>query len=226
MAGSANCPQCGSQVGSTLPGLPVVTCTSCDAMLVVSGSELSAVGDSGRLPFDVSPIQIGTTLQVDGKRGDVVGRERWGWERGSWNEWLLYLPQGDYRWVAEDSGLYMVMRPSDPRADVRERLQAIDRADSKALGETIQHDNVRYTVADIKTVRCIASEGRLPEIIPPDAQRDSIDLRSGDGRAMTWQSDARGSSCWVGRYYRLSELAPTRLRSMEGWALPGFGEAA
>lgn len=226
MADSTNCPQCGSPVGSTLPGLPVVTCASCDAMLVARGAELSAVGDSGQLPFDVSPIQIGTTLQVDGKRGDIVGRERWGWERGSWNEWLLYLPQGDYRWVAEESGLYMVMGPAEPRADVRKRLEEIDRADRKALGETLQHDKVRYTVADIKRIRCIASEGRLPEMVSANMPRESIDLRSGDGRAMTWQSDENGSSCWTGRYYRLSELSPTNLRAMDGWQLPQFGDAA
>lgn len=226
MADSANCPQCGTPVGSTLPGLPVVTCTSCNAMLTVRGSELSAVGESGTLPFDVSPLQIGTTLEVNGKRGDIVGRERWGWERGSWNEWLLYLPQGDYRWVAEESGLFMVMAPAEPRADVVERLKEIDRSDRKALGETVQHDKIRYTVADIKTVHCIASEGRLPEIVAPDMPRESIDLRTNDGRAMTFQSDSNGFSTWTGRYYRLSELSPKRLRSMQGWRTPAFGGPA
>ena len=226
MSDSTNCPQCGSQVAAALPGLPVITCASCDAMLIYRGSELSAVGDSGRVPFDVSPIQIGTTLEVDGKRGEIVGRERWGWERGSWNEWLLYLPQGDYRWVAEESGLYMVMGPAEPDADIRKSLDDIDRADRAALGTSLRYDGRTYTVADIKTIRCIASEGRLPEVAPASMPRESIDLRTDDGRAMTYQSDANGTSYWIGRYNHLSELAPSNLRAMDGWKIPAFGSAA
>ncbi len=209
-----------------MPGLPVTTCSSCDAMLVISDGQISAVGDSGRVPFDVSPLQVGTTLQVEGARGEIVGRERWGWERGSWNEWLLYLPGGDLRWVAEESGLYMVMSPANPRSDVVNRLKEIDRHDNAALGMTVQHENTVYTVADIKTIRCIASEGHLPEVITANFPRESIDLRTGDGGAFTFQSDRNGASCWVGRYYELAELRPGNLRAMEGWNRPRFEVSA
>jgi hypothetical protein len=44
------------------------------------------------LPFDVSPHQLGTGQVVDGARFTVVGRVRWGWADGAWNEWLLQSP--------------------------------------------------------------------------------------------------------------------------------------
>ena len=225
MTGGSICPQCGAEAGAALPGLPVVTCASCQALLLLDAGKVRAVGDSGRMPFDVSPLQLGTTLEVDGHRGEIVGRERWRWDRGSWNEWLLYLANGGQRWVAEETGLYMVMDEIELSPDERQQLAAIDQADNAALGQTVQVGKTVYTVSDIKTVHCVASEGHLPEVVPAAFARESIDFRRRDGRALTWQSDARGSSCWAGRYYTLAELSPARLRTMDGWQRPGFAIA-
>ena len=46
------------------------------------------------LPFDVSPIQIGTMGTFEGVGFTVIGRVRWGWTDGSWNEWLLLFDDG------------------------------------------------------------------------------------------------------------------------------------
>ena len=219
------CPQCGSALSPAMPGLPVVTCASCDAMVLIENGALEHVGDSGRMPFDVSPLRIGTTLLVDGTRGEIVGRERWAWERGSWNEWLLQLPGADHRWVAEEAGYYMVMAPIAPRADVMQRLGGMKRLGRAALGNTVKVEKVGYTVADIKTVRCIASEGHLPHIVPPAQERHSIDLRSRSGAVLTFQEDANESGCWVGTYRTLAQLEPRNLRTLDGWPAPDFAAA-
>ena len=209
-----------------MPGLPVLACDSCDALLLIERGEDAQVGDSGRMPFDVSPLRLGATLQVEDQRGAIVGRERWAWERGSWNEWLLHLPDGSHRWVAEEAGLYMVMAPIEPRTDVAARLAELTAQGREALGANVQVDKIRYVVADIKTIRCVAGEGHLPVVVPADFPRQSLDLRSADGRVLTWQSDDNASGCWAGRYRRLAELAPAKLRRLEGWAGPSFEAAA
>ena len=220
-----SCPQCGAPAQSALPGLPLVTCTSCDALLMVDGENVRNVGDSGRMPFDVSPLQIGTRLTVDGQRGEIVGRERWAWESGSWNEWLLDYGSGKIAWVAEEAGYYMIMGAIDPGADVRKRLSDLGAQAWGVLGESVNFDGTRYTVSDVKKVSCVASEGHLPEAIGADFPRRSLDLRSGDGRALTWQRDAHGSGVWAGRYYRLAELEPAGLRQFDGWTMPRYAGA-
>lgn len=209
-----------------MPGLPVLACDSCDALLLIDRGEIAQVGDSGRMPFDVSPLQLGTTLQVENQRGAIMGRERWAWERGSWNEWLLHLSDASHRWVAEEAGLYMMMAPIEPQADVAARLAELAAQGRSALGETVDLGDARYVVADIKTIRCVAGEGHLPVAVPADFPRQSLDLRSADGRVLTWQSDSASSGCWAGRYRRLAELAPANLRRLEGWARPDFEAAA
>lgn len=222
----ASCPQCGAPTQGGLPGLPLVTCTSCNALLLVNGERLTRVGDSGIMPFDVSPLQIGTSLAVDGQRGEIVGRERWAWERGSWNEWLLDFGGGTHAWVAEEAGYYMVMSETTPRADTMRRLADLGRIGRAALGDTVQLNNRKYVVSDIKQIHCVASEGHLPKPVPAHFKRRSLDLRDRSGGAVTWQSDANTTGVWIGRYYRLAELNPSNLRQLAGWSLPRAGHAA
>lgn len=221
-----SCPQCGTPTQGGLPGLPLVTCGTCNALLMVKGGRITNVGDSGTMPFDVSPLQLGAKLAVEGQRGSIVGRERWAWERGSWNEWLLDFGGGKFAWVAEEAGFYMVMGAIEPRADVTHRLTELGASGKSALGENVQLYNKRYVVADIKEVRCVASEGHLPEPVPTKFQRRSLDLRSKSGSVVTWQSDANSSGGWVGKYYRLCELSPDRLRRFDGWEMPTYAGTA
>ncbi len=220
-----NCPQCGAPTGTGQPGLPVVTCGHCNALLSKAGDRLTAVGDAGRVPFDVSPIQIGTRLTVNGLRGEIVGRERWAWDRGFWNEWLLEFPNGSINWVAEEAGQFMVMQEMEPTRTNIEQLQAIDVTDRSNLGKRIRIGRTNFVVADVKIVRCVAVEGSLAQVISPDFARESIDLRTSDRKAITWQSDGHGYSLWSGAYYRLEDLAPSGLRMFEHWSRPSF-EAA
>jgi hypothetical protein len=220
MEQQANCPNCGAPIGLGVPGLPVVTCPYCQTLINKAGDELSAAGNAGRVPFDVSPLQIGTRLTVDGKRGEIVGRERWAWERGFWNEWLLQLADGSIRWVAEEAGQFMVMEETKATPRNLEQLRAIDVTDRASLGKKIRIGKRNFSVADVKLIRCVASEGSLPHVIGAQFARQSIDLRSRGRRAMTWQDDGLGHSLWSGAYYRLADLEPAGLRRFEHWPAP------
>lgn len=225
MQPEANCPQCGAPTGTGQPGLPVVTCSHCNALISKAGDELSAVGDAGQIPFDVSPIQIGTRLSVKDKRGEIVGRERWSWDRGFWNEWLLQFPDGSSNWVAEEAGQFMIMEEMEPTPTNIEQLQAISMEGRASMGKRVRIGRTNFVVSDVKLIRCIAVEGSLPQIISADFARESIDLRTKDRQVITWQSDGHGYSLWRGSYYRLEDLAPSGLRKFEHWAQPPF-EAA
>lgn len=222
MLAEQNCPNCGDLIGTGVPGLPVVTCGSCNSLLSKAGDQLSKVGEAGQVPFDVSPIQIGTRLAVGGARGEIVGRERWAYDGGFWNEWLLQFANGDAFWVAEESGIYMIMQQVEGDSDVFANLDRISTAGRAAMGEKIRIDGVFYFVADIKLVRCVAVEGALPHIISAQQPRGSIDLRTNGGQVITWQKDRDGHSLWRGAYYRLEDLEPSGLRRFEHWPAPDF----
>ncbi|MEM6494860.1 MAG: DUF4178 domain-containing protein [Pseudomonadota bacterium] len=220
-----NCPNCGALIGTGVPGLPVVSCGFCHSLLSKAGDQLAKVGEAGRVPFDVSPIQIGTRLTVGGARGEIVGRERWAYEGGFWNEWLLQFATGEAFWVAEETGHYMIMKKVCASADELANLERVTSNKRAAMGEQIWIDGTAHFVSDIKTVRCVAVEGSLPHIIAADQPRESVDLRTKKGTVVTYQKDRDGPSVWRGSYYRLAELEPEGLRRFEQWSAPSF-EAA
>ena len=225
MQSQANCPQCGAPIGTGQPGLPVVTCPYCHALLSKSGDELSAVGDAGEVPFDISPLQIGTRLTVNGTRGEIVGRERWAFDRGFWNEWLLQYPNGSTNWVAEEAGQFMVMDEIEVSSSEVEELHGIGSSPWSKIGQNVYIAGSTYTVSDVKQIRCVAVEGSLPHIISADFARQSIDLRTRDKRVLTFQSDGHGVTLWKGSYFHLADLDPVGLRTFEHWPRPDF-EAA
>ena len=225
MDAQQNCPNCGALIGTGVPGLPVVTCGSCNSLLSKAGDALSKVGEAGQVPFDVSPIQIGTRLTVGGARGEIVGRERWAHSGGFWNEWLLQFPTGEAFWVAEESGLYMIMTEVELTTRTANQLAELMKGFNAPIGKEVQVNKQKYTVADVKRIRCVAVEGSLPHTISANVARRSLDLRTRDKEVLTFQSDDTGQSLWRGAYYRLEDLEPAGLRRFEHWSTPSFETA-
>lgn len=204
------CPQCGAPVPMRAGGMPYAVCGYCQTVIAREG--MRDIGKSALLPYDISPIQLGTGGAVDGARFTVVGRVRWGWADGAWNEWLLQLSDGSTRWLGEAMGQFQILAE---REDVAARLPADLR-----LGFTIEVDGQSLTATDIKTVTCLGAEGDLPFPTPADWQVESIDFRSPTGAALSVQRDKVGVSAYVGRYVDLPELRPSRLRAVEDWVIP------
>lgn len=204
------CPQCGAPVPMRSGGMPYAVCGYCQTVIARDG--MREIGKAALLPYDISPIQLGTGGAVDGARFTVVGRVRWGWADGAWNEWLLQLSDGSTRWLGEAMGQFQLLAE---REDVARRLP-----DTIPLGFTIEVDGETLAATDIKCVTCLGGEGDLPFPTPKDWQVESIDFRSASGAALSVQRNGLEVSAYAGRYVELPELRPSRLRTVEDWAIP------
>ena len=209
------CPSCGAPVPLRSAAMPYAVCGHCHSVLLREGDGLDLIGKSAVLPFDVSPIQLGTTGSIDGVAFEVAGRVRWSWTDGSWNEWLLSCSDGQARWLSEAMGQFMVLaeRP-DLLADPL--LTGFAAGDPIRVGDRLGD----YGAADVKQVECLGGEGDLPFPTPTDWTMTSVDFKSPGGAALSVQRDAKGVSAYAGRYVTLRELAPKNLRPIEGWSLP------
>ena len=63
-----SCPSCGAPVPLVSAAVPYAVCSHCQTLILREGDDLKAIGKSAVLPFDVSPIQIGTRGTADGQR--------------------------------------------------------------------------------------------------------------------------------------------------------------
>jgi hypothetical protein len=219
------CPNCGADVSFRSPALPVRICDHCQSMIVRTGDALNALGKAAVLPFDVSPIMIGTRGRFEDRPFEVIGRVRWGWTDGSWNEWLLLFDDGSDAWLGEAMGQYMLLRERALGDLNVEALEAIASGEPIPVGNVAIVDGETLTVADARDAVCIAAEGELPFSAPAGWSVYSVDFRTPSGRCATVQREGSEMTFYDGRYVTLAELAPKGLRAIEGWSMPEFGTA-
>lgn len=216
------CPNCGADVVFRSPALPARVCDYCHTMLVRTDESLTQVGKAAVLPFDVSPVRIGMRGGFGGKGFEVIGRVRWSWTDGAWNEWLLLFDDNSNAWLGEAMGQFMLLweRPFD---SVRTKaLRAVAQGGDAVVGTEVQLDGNKLTISDAREVLCVAAEGELPFTAPTGWRIYSVDLRGTEGECANLQRDRNEVNFYEGRYVELAELAPQGLRPIEGWALPGY----
>jgi hypothetical protein len=219
---AVNCPNCGAEVVFRSPALPVRVCDYCHTSVMRIGDEIRKMGEAAVLPFDVSPIRIGTTGKFFGNAFDVIGRVRWGWSDGSWNEWLALFADGSHGWLGEAMGQFMMTRERG-LDDVRTRMiREMAEGGRPMLGAEGELDGIEYRVTDIKQATCIAAEGELPFAAPTGWTITSVDMRSTGGDLASFQTDGEEPSLYTGRYVDLADLQPTGLREIAGWKTPRF----
>jgi hypothetical protein len=199
--------------------LPYVTCSYCQTLIRREGGNIEAIGKVAVLPFDVSPVQLGSTVGWRGARFTLVGRVRWGWQDGSWNEWFAEGTDGKHLWLGEAMGSFMI---SEERPDLLDlpQIRAFAAGEPLNRGMTMTIGDNSFEASDVKNVSCLGSEGDLPFATAIGTAITSVDFRSPDGSALSLQREADGTSAWLGEYLELGQLAPANLRAIEGWTIP------
>jgi hypothetical protein len=219
---TVSCPNCGAAATFRSPALPCRICDYCHSMLVRSDGGVTNVGEAAVLPFDVSPVQIGTRGIADDQGFEVIGRVRWAWTDGSWNEWLLLFADGSHGWLGDAMGQFMLLR-EQPIATARARvLREVVNGREAIPGTEAEVAGIKMWVADAREVLCIAAEGELPFTAPPGWRVYSVDLKSADGDCASLQRDREEATFYTGRYVTLAELQPRGLRAIEGWGMPAY----
>ena len=214
-----NCPSCGAEMPLRSAAMPYSVCAYCQSVVMRQGDQLQEVGKAAALPFDVSPIQLGTTGELDGVRFEAVGRVRWGWTDGSWNEWLLQCSDGKERWLGEAMGMFQYLTEK-PDAMMDPLLQRFAAGGPIALGEQALVDGIAFAASDIKEATCLGGEGGLTFPTPADWTMVSVDFKGKTGESLSVQRDGQGTGAYEGRYVSLADLKPRNLRQIEGWTLP------
>ncbi len=219
---ATTCPQCGAALAFRSADLVAKVCDHCHSTIVRRGDILEIVGKAAEVPDDVSPMQIGARGR-DGKRGfEVVGRVRWRWADGAWNEWCCLWADGGYAWLGEASGRWMLLEEVETSVWSGGAVTALRSGQPVQVGMTATLGEREYSVNDVQDVECVGAEGELPYPVPIGTKGVSVDLQRPDGRAASLQTENGELNAYAGRYVTLAELGTTGLREFDGWPKPKF----
>ena len=217
-----NCPNCGAALTFRSANLVAKVCDRCRSTVVRHGEALENVGLAAEVPEDVSPLQLGVRGRDGERRFEVVGRVRWRWTDGAWNEWCCLWGDGGHAWLGEASGRWMLLEEVEASAWAGGAVAAMRAGRPVAPGDTATLGELEYAVNDVQDVTCIGAEGELPFPVPIGTTGVSVDLQRPDGRAASLQTEEGELNAYAGRYVTLAEIGATGLREFDGWPKPRF----
>lgn len=219
---AATCPQCGAPIAFRSRDLVMRVCDYCRSAVLRDGETLRVAGTAAVVPEDVSPLQLGTRGRADGQPFELVGRVRWRWTDGGWNEWAILFGEGRHGWLGEAMGRFMLLGELGHSGQRTAMVRTVASGDTPRVGDRCTIDGVEYIATDVREATCVAAEGELPTPVATGTVVLSVDLMAADGRCASIQRDAAGTHVYAGRYVTLADVAATDLRQFDGWPMPRF----
>lgn len=203
-----NCPSCGAAVPFQSRTSVSATCPYCRSVLVRHDMKIEEIGKVGTVMDDMTPFQIGTQGRYQGKSFTILGRARWKWEGGYWNEWHMSFGGDEAYWLGEAQGQCAVSRPVAPP----KKLPAM------TPGAALTVAGATYEVRDVKSAVCEATEGEMPVIVKPGTVKTAADCgNDAGGYACIEVEPGKQPSIYVGSIEDYDSLSLSNLRAIDGW---------
>lgn len=210
-----SCPSCGAEVVFRSKSSVFAVCSCCKSTLVRQDMNLELVGKMSDLQDDITPLQIGTKGQFDGKTFELIGRLKIGYEDGFWNEWYcLYAGDSEENnkdcWLAEAQGFYALCFPL--------HLPLPPALDSLEIARSVTIDGFGLAeVEDARNVHVVLAEGELPLQAAQGRKSYSVDLSASGLRMATLEYGSNGFRAYHGKYQDFDEFQFQNLRQIDGW---------
>ncbi|MBM73754.1 MAG: hypothetical protein CMK59_00020 [Proteobacteria bacterium] len=197
------CPSCGAEQKIQNPATVSLVCEYCSNIVVWDEAGLKLAGKESRLTEGFSRLFRGATGSVKGQRFAVVGRVRYSFGRGFWDEWYLALETGEYVWLTEDNHELALQKEIDARQEFKD-------FHGYSLGDELEIDGETFRVQELGMAKCLGLEGELPSGYLPDETYPYVDGSSLNG-AKTFglefdEPDSGAAKAFVGTWVKPSEL--------------------
>lgn len=205
------CPSCGAPVESRSAVAISMVCSYCQSLLVRQDLGLEYAGEKALLINDNSPFQVGTTGKIADLKFTLLGRARYKWEQGFWDEWFAWTDDGQICWLADAQGFLSFYR----------ELQKIDGKDfnpeSWEAGDNVKIGEKTWGVRDIKNVTLTSALGELPLLATQSRKSLSIDLVGDGDECATVEKSPDSYRVYIGKNYDMPDLHFENLKEISGW---------
>jgi hypothetical protein len=155
------------------PGVLMVSCAYCATAIYWDNQKISAAGFKSALQEGYSRLYRGATGSLLNKRFIVMGRARYTFVRGFWDEWHLEMQDGSMLWLTEDN--------HELRVEKEITGVEVPPAGKCGVGMRIRAGADTFIVTETGVARCAGMEGSLPKVLTPDEEYPFADASSQDG---------------------------------------------
>ena len=97
-----NCPSCGAEIDSDHSLAQLIVCQYCNSAIVLDEKATRVAGKMAVLAQTPGPFYVGGGGSYRNRRFRVLGRVRYGYSKGFWDEWYVEFDGGTTAWISED----------------------------------------------------------------------------------------------------------------------------
>ncbi|VAX42066.1 hypothetical protein MNBD_PLANCTO02-1561 [hydrothermal vent metagenome] len=167
-----SCPSCGADITAQSQHVNLVICPSCQTSVLVDEKAVKISGKMSLLAVTSGPLFVKGTGTLGKRRFTVLGRVRYGYEAGFWDEWYLSFESGEFSWISEDELNYTFEKRTSLKSS------PIDYA-SATPGDFITIGKEKLHIDEKGIAICEGAEGELPFVVEEGEKVPYLDLSSG-----------------------------------------------
>jgi hypothetical protein len=153
-ATSLSCPSCGAPLPIENRFVRMVACKYCDTVSEVTDEGLDPTGKTAKLAPLPTIFRIGQRGTLRGRPFEVLGRVRYSYDEGAWDEWYLAFADGEIGWLEEEEGEYLLAKGER----LRDEVPAFEAA---RVGSRISVNGHPLFITERCRARIAGAEGQL-----------------------------------------------------------------
>ncbi len=169
---SLDCPSCGATLAVEDRFTKVVICEYCGQTSALKNRSLDPTGKKVSLADVESEFRIGRKGTLKGESFTVLGRLRYDYEDGFWDEWFISLEGGGKLWIQEDEGEITAYKKESITSQ-------IPPWDEISVGSMVPINGAQVFVTEKNKASITGGLGQLMFRITPGEQIKYVDGNSG-----------------------------------------------
>ena len=167
------CPTCGAPLPVKNRFVRVVACDFCANVSVLVDDTLTASGCVAALTPMPSMFYLDARGTLKGRLFSAIGRLRYSYGDGQWDEWFLSFENGESGWLQEDAGVFTYFDRTAVTADAPPYRRA-------RAGRTIQIGEQSMTVTEKGSAQIVGVQGQVGFPVVPGEPIMYVDGTAGD----------------------------------------------
>jgi hypothetical protein len=198
MVRQITCPSCGAPLQIASAFTTAMVCSYCGASLAIHDSGVDLTGKIAKLAEYPSRLSVGVRGRVKGRAFRVLGRVRYQYADGFWDEWFVQFDDQQVGWIEEDE--------SDLTLIFKTRLTSpIPPFDQVRVGSWIPLGKDRMFVSEKGQGQVLGAEGEVSQAPSPGQPIQYIDGNEGT-KAFRLVIDEHGITLHTGEPFEFQEL--------------------
>ena len=170
-----NCPQCADTLPLYFKHTKLLQCNSCKSSIFLENDATKLAGDSSVLAPEISILTLNRAFFYDHKSYLPLGKIRYSYGRGFWEEWWVKDLQNNEYWLSIDEGDLVLQQKTQMHYDnnIVEHL---------SLGDVLNNE---WIVTEVGTATCEGYEGALPKHIAIGSSYKYVHLSGKNAKLLT-----------------------------------------